>query len=179
MIGGLTTTCSGIPLAAIIIDEIRQVARFNSTGKQFCFPILISLLLKHLGVDISGERTQSPTSADRVNDVSMRGLRFSRRGGPTWVNPHMIPLQTSIPSSSAPIPPMPPSSAPAHPSTSARASSDIASVLGRLADDIHQIQETQSMMLHVFMGIPRRSQEAGPSQPPPRLPEEDEEDSDD
>ena len=137
MIRGLTTTCSGIPLAAIIIDEIRQVARFNSTGKQFCFPILISLLIRHLRVDISGERTQSPTSADRVNDVSMRGLRFSRRGGPTWVNLHMIPLQTSIPSSSALVPLMPPPSAPPHPSVSAGASPDIASVLSRLADDIH------------------------------------------
>ena len=91
----------------------------------------------------------------------------------------MVPLQTSMPSSFAPVPPVPPTSTPPPPSTSVGPSLDIASALGRLADDIHQIQETQSLMLHMFMGIPRRSQEAGLSWPPPRLPEEDEEDSDD
>ena len=179
MIGGLPPTCSGIPLAAIIIDEIRQVAQFNSTGKRFCFPILISLLLRRLGVDPSGERTQSPTSADRVDEVSMRGLRFSRRGGLTWVNPHMAPLQTSMPSSSAPVPPVPPTSAPPPPSSSTGPDPDIASILGRLASDIHQIQESQSLMLSMFMGTPRRSHEAGPSRPPPRFHEDDEDDSDD
>ena len=179
MIGGLSPTCSGIPLAAIIIDEIRQVARFNSTGKRFCFPILISLLMRRLGVDVSGERTQSPTSTDRVDDVSMRGLHFSRRGGPTWVNPHMTPLQTSMPSSSAPVPPVPPTSTPPHPSTSAGPSPDITSILGRLADDIHQIRESQSQMFRMLMAILRGSQDAGPSRPSPRLPDEDEEDSDD
>ena len=49
MIRGLIDYYSSIPLVAIIIDEIRVAARFNTAWKHFCFPSLSPISL-----DITG-----------------------------------------------------------------------------------------------------------------------------
>ena len=62
---------AGIPLAAIIIDYILEVARTKREKKVFVFPILISRLLVSARVDIDNEVTRRTTDSDQLTERTL------------------------------------------------------------------------------------------------------------
>lgn len=61
----------GIPLAGIIIDYIRDIARTKRTSKTFAFPILITRLLEHCGVDVEGEETRTTNNSNVLSESTL------------------------------------------------------------------------------------------------------------
>ena len=84
----------GLSLPAVIIKEILDAARHESKKKNLCFPLILSRLFEHIGIDLNGEhilRTKPSDCLDSTTLISMGYLwdretsewvLSSRLGGP-------------------------------------------------------------------------------------------------
>ncbi|GAB2289385.1 hypothetical protein Dimus_023694 [Dionaea muscipula] len=98
-----------IPLAPIVINELRAVVASPFKSKAFCFPVLISQLIRRAGVSCSPETRVACAPGDMVTESTLRHLGFVHDGA-VWRDPTMaipcVPLvvppvaESGLPSSS-------------------------------------------------------------------------------
>ena len=121
-----------LSLPALIIKEIFDAARHKSPKKSLCFPLILSRLFEHIGIDLNGEQILRTTPSDCLDSTTMTSMGYlwdretsewvlsSRLGGPGRTAPseenpsipsgegpsHMAPsAESTTHTDTAPIPP--------------------------------------------------------------------------
>ena len=75
MINGLGAICH-INLPHIIIHQIREVAKSKRVDYYLCFPILLTRVLEHCGVDFTDATPLSPSSTELIFEHTLRYMGF-------------------------------------------------------------------------------------------------------
>ncbi|CAH9123183.1 unnamed protein product [Cuscuta epithymum] len=83
MINGLGQI-EGIPLAPLIMTEMRGVVKTKRGDKNFIFPLLLTMIFRHFGVDLSNEEVEYTSESQVLRPHTMVALHFKKVGN-EWV----------------------------------------------------------------------------------------------
>ena len=101
----------GIPLASIIIQQMRKAVSYDSEDKTMPFPLFISRILADKGVSLRHENRLATTYTDMITPATLEAMKFFRCHA-EWRNPflqeaHQQPIPDSPPAPPEPQPTQP------------------------------------------------------------------------
>ncbi|CAH9084691.1 unnamed protein product [Cuscuta europaea] len=74
----------GIPLAPLIMTEMRGVVKTKRGDKNFIYPLLLTMIFRSFGVDLRNEEVEYITETQILRPSTMLSLHFKKVGG-AWV----------------------------------------------------------------------------------------------
>ena len=78
----------GIPLASIIIQQMRKAVSYDSDDKTMPFPLFISRILADKGVSLRHKSRLATTYMDMITPTTLEAMKFYRYHA-EWQNPFL------------------------------------------------------------------------------------------